>query len=878
MRSWPFVGRDEELGMIRSCLSQGEAVGVVVSGEAGIGKTRLLREVVALLGPEGFHTEWVAATNALASIPFGAVAGLLPAGWRCENEREGLSVLTAAAARMHACGKGRRVVIGVDDANLLDPGSAALIGQLAAQRLAFVVATCRSGESCETITVLWKDGQAPWLDLPDLPETAVDQLVDHALDGDLEGASRVRLRGLAAGNPLALRELMSTALTDRTLRLHHGVWRFTGDYRPKGAIRQLLANRLDPLAAGPRLVAELLACGEPLPHALLAQLVDPAVIDEAETHGLAVCEREGHRVQVRLGHPLYGEVVRAGIPVGRARQLWWRLAQALLATPLRRRDDLLRAAVWQVNGGAVVRPDVVRHGTRQAIDRADLALAERLARAARDAEPSVHADALLAEVLEYRGRSAEAAAVLPEDPPSDDEELLRWALARAETTYWGYGDAVAAERALDLLRGRPGEDLAEGIRSWILLYDGRCAAVLDVAESLLNGGRAGTQALIWALAAATAAAGFLGLAKEAAGYHDRGQALARANTAELPWGVVELDIARCLAFLVMGEVRAAWTVADDGYHRVLSGRSPLMAVGHVGFRGLVECAAGRPVSAGRSLREAISGLDGRDTLRLTRTFTAGLATAAALTGDAEGARSWLDHAEQTAAEVNRLFSPWTALANAWTLAAENRLTDASMAALYAADLARSIGLPTVEALACYDVLRLGGAADCARLERLDAVLGTPFSRALVTAARGHRRGDAHALSVAADSFTRLGQCLLAAEAATGAAGVHRKAGLRGQVTTARERAAELRAQCEGAVTPLLEREQISRLLTRREREVALLAARHSSRVIAERLGVSVATVNNTLARVYAKLGISRRAHLAALVEATPVTPAGSDTR
>ncbi|WP_171074262.1 LuxR C-terminal-related transcriptional regulator [Nonomuraea basaltis] len=51
--------------------------------------------------------------------------------------------------------------------------------------------------------------------------------------------------------------------------------------------------------------------------------------------------------------------------------------------------------------------------------------------------------------------------------------------------------------------------------------------------------------------------------------------------------------------------------------------------------------------------------------------------------------------------------------------------------------------------------------------------------------------------------------------------------------------------------------------------MALLAARHSSRIVAQQLGLSVATVNNTLARVYAKLGISRRAQLAALVEATP---------
>ncbi|GAA4928102.1 DNA-binding CsgD family transcriptional regulator [Nonomuraea thailandensis] len=53
------------------------------------------------------------------------------------------------------------------------------------------------------------------------------------------------------------------------------------------------------------------------------------------------------------------------------------------------------------------------------------------------------------------------------------------------------------------------------------------------------------------------------------------------------------------------------------------------------------------------------------------------------------------------------------------------------------------------------------------------------------------------------------------------------------------------------------------------REVALLAVHHSSRAIAQRLGLSVATVNNNLARVYVKLGVGNRAQLAALLDATP---------
>jgi DNA-binding CsgD family transcriptional regulator len=51
-------------------------------------------------------------------------------------------------------------------------------------------------------------------------------------------------------------------------------------------------------------------------------------------------------------------------------------------------------------------------------------------------------------------------------------------------------------------------------------------------------------------------------------------------------------------------------------------------------------------------------------------------------------------------------------------------------------------------------------------------------------------------------------------------------------------------------------------LTNREREIALLAADGlPSRVIAERLYLSVRTVDNHLARIYTKLGVTGRSQL-----------------
>jgi DNA-binding CsgD family transcriptional regulator len=55
-------------------------------------------------------------------------------------------------------------------------------------------------------------------------------------------------------------------------------------------------------------------------------------------------------------------------------------------------------------------------------------------------------------------------------------------------------------------------------------------------------------------------------------------------------------------------------------------------------------------------------------------------------------------------------------------------------------------------------------------------------------------------------------------------------------------------------------------LTPREHEVAVLAAHGlTSGEIADRLVVSVRTVDNTLPRAYRKLGIARRAQLAGIL-------------
>ncbi|HWO65542.1 MAG TPA: helix-turn-helix transcriptional regulator, partial [Umezawaea sp.] len=84
--------------------------------------------------------------------------------------------------------------------------------------------------------------------------------------------------------------------------------------------------------------------------------------------------------------------------------------------------------------------------------------------------------------------------------------------------------------------------------------------------------------------------------------------------------------------------------------------------------------------------------------------------------------------------------------------------------------------------------------------------------------------------------------------------------------------------CESARTPALAALTAPPEITRRQREIITLAANGLSNAdIAQRLVVSIRTVENHLYRASTRLGISNRAELAALIDDTGILPNRSTT-
>jgi DNA-binding CsgD family transcriptional regulator len=293
-----------------------------------------------------------------------------------------------------------------------------------------------------------------------------------------------------------------------------------------------------------------------------------------------------------------------------------------------------------------------------------------------------------------------------------------------------------------------------------------------------------------------------------------------------------------------------------------------------GWRGQVLRARGRPRAALLWLREAAAAGRVDVPLPFMPAILGELAHAAALLGDPQAAEAALAEAERFTAESARVFQLWAALARPWVAAACGELSSAIRLALDLANQAGARGQLTFRILALHDVARLGQPRRVAAALRR-AVIGAEGRLAPVYAehATALVAQDGAALDEVASVFASIGVNLLAAEAAAEAAHAHRAAGRDSSTLAATRKATSLAAACEGAHTPALDQLTRPPELTPREQEIAGLAARGlSSRAIAERLVISVRTVDNALQHVYGKLGLTSRTELRTALSRPDPTP------
>ncbi len=849
-----------------------EQGGAVVGGVAGVGKTRLAREVSSVL--TGWHVMWATATRAAADLPLGGVAGLGLAddGMSLRGRPGLLSRLTATL--VEAAG-GRDTLVVVDDAHLLDELSAAFVHHLATSRAVAMLLTIRTGEQPPSAVVsVYKDGQVPRLELEPLGQPEFRALASTALGGEIEPRTLHRLWSDTAGNVLFLRELVADALEAGTLIRLSGLWRWTPDGRVGPRLAELVADRMGRLEGNRRLLAELLAVGEPLGPDLVQGLIPEIDLADEERRGTIVVEESGRRAAVRLGHPLFGEVVRARMPVLQRRRLQYLLADALEAVGGQRRGDVLRLATWRLESNSGVDAGLLMQAAQRARNVFDPALAVRLARASVELAPSFEAGLLLGASLSEWGRFGEAADVLDRLVGTEPDGTARQLLARerALATFHGAGGLADARRVLEEAEASVGDPvrrlLARGDLALLLVYAGRFAEALEIGGPLIAPGM-DARVRLRSVSAVGACLVFAGRAEQVLALCDELEPAAARLHEELPQAAGWLWAMRSNALALAGWLEAACAVLAPPLEPAAA---PILGDGDLAY---ARTKLGRVLLLRGQPRDALRQLAGAAAVLRTNDPNGCLVWCLSLASEAHALLGQREEAARIAAEATArrstgfaVFDGDAARARAWAAAVAGERSRAMAELVTAAGEQESRSQPACALFALQDALRLGAEHVAGRLEKLAAALDGPWPQAVGVYACGVRTSDAESLEASADAFAALGAGVVAAEAATQASWQWAASGSQTRASAARAKAARFSVSEPGSeVTlfpPMAEPPGLA-VLTRREREVATLAGRGLANTeIAQRLVISVRTVESHLYSAYGKLGVAGRAELAAV--------------
>lgn len=869
MDAWRLVGRDEELAQLRRMLEGADCVGVVIVGPAGVGKTRLALETMALAEHAGYRALRTIATKTAAELPLGAFAHLL----RCRAEpdlepADQAGFLRRASTELSERPDDRRLCLLVDDAHLLDHLSAMLVAHLITNQLAFVLMTVRSGEPApELVTSLWKEGLVERLDLTPLSDTAARALVNEALGGPLESTALNALVARSGGNVLYLREMVRGALTDRTLeRSDGGEWRLSRELHPSRRLIEMVEARLGTLTPVAEAVLEVVAFGEPIGWAELEELADSRTARELERDGIIDSRFDGRRVEVRLAHPLYGDIIRPRTGAIRVREIMRSLAEAVERTGARRREDILRVATWRlVGGGGSSR--LMLEAAHTARQRYDFPLAERLVQAALDAGPEFEARLLAAQLKYLQGHSDEAEAALSElnDDAIDDSERCKVATARLDNFNYAvrYDEsqrvAVEAEQHIESSPWRE-EILAR--RTWLLLTTRGPRATAEIGEPIL-GQVAGST---WAITSLPVGYALMrmGRISDALVLTAAGHAAHLALPEPVDWHPWFHLWIRSEALWQAGRISEGRDLAQRQYEQAVHEASPeaqalfgLQIARQVVDRGYVR-------HAFRLATEAVGLFRGLGRSIWLRDALQCLTTTAAMCGDSRTAREHLAELDNLPVAAGMYSVVELDQARAWVAAAEGDTRAAQQHFSAAATRGEDIGDLTGAMSSLHGLARHGDPRKALpRMQTLVHQVEGELSAARVDHAVALVTRDGAALDAVATLFEGMGADLLAAEASAAAAAAWRSAGLPRKAATASRAAAQLSRRCESPSTPALLSSRLSTDLTRAELETARLAAvGHANKEIAATLNLSVRSIENRLQHVYEKLGIMRRTQLA----------------
>ncbi|WP_440710919.1 helix-turn-helix transcriptional regulator [Herbiconiux sp. YIM B11900] len=832
--STPYTGRQRDLGRARGSLLAG--VGVLVSGRPGSGRSRFIRELV----------------------------GSLDDGCRS------------------------RLWVGHDLERLDDDAAERWTRAVAAREILPVASVGAAGPS-RRIERLVRRGTLTQVDLGPLTARELTALATAHLGAPLHPSAVPEFVPARGGRQIApfLRAL-SHSVSAGALTLDDGTWRPISPLPSMPALDAAVSTRAGHGVRAEHpdtgIVLDLLSLAPSLGLAVVTAVLEAVGLAEKDVldvlewlegeEVIAIDEQGGSGAPSLRIHDGIDETTTA-LAVGAVRRR--RLATALvdvlghLAPTELTGAEALALGRFGLDLGEWIAPETLIRAARVSLGTAQANLSVRLAEAAVANGGGFDAAMTLAAAESQAGRPDDALDRLARSAQDASDDVQRMAALEAMARHVRESavqsveliDEVSLERlALSDLRRNM-------LRGFMLFNLGEVEAGRELIETALPDAEGLERAEgFFLVGTAHLFRGRLALAAEA---------LDRAEAAYADVGADASNV-----HMVRANLNATRGRVDDSLPEVRALRDLVATFGQPVPQGMLGWAVGTLLLSAGRLREA------QDELRATtvvlelagvgRTLALvklDLALASALAGDPEGARAWLpwegpdDHG--AGAGVSGKFLQ----VQGWIHASSGQREPARASLIRSADTHEAAGflLPALAALA--EAARMGAAAALVgRIERLAVGMDGEYVVVTLRLVRALAAGEAavgedeESLSLLADEFDGVGHDaqgidlhIVAAEAFDRAAELHRRAGAaRAAAASARRRDARI-AACGVTSLPLVRPGQ-SALLSARELELAGLAASGlSNREIAERLVLSVRTVETHLQRVYRKLGVRGRDEL-----------------
>jgi DNA-binding CsgD family transcriptional regulator len=473
----PMIGRERELAVIRAILTQaaaGSGRSLIVYGEAGIGKTRLLAEAEGLAKALGFMVFRGAGDDIEQARPYGVVAnafgrgGLPEASRASPGDRSDITpVVVDSIVSVIEDSRSAPVALFVDDLHWADTGTLrvlrSLVRRAASLPFAFVAAT-RPAPTGPQLDALIEDvrDEGTHIELDPLDDIAIATLVDRLVAESVTVELRSRVAS-ARGNPFFVIEIVAS-----------GIDQLGATELPRD-VRRTVLRRVMQLSEPTVSVLRLAA--------LLGPHVDPAdleLISGRSATEIASALEEALKSRVLeddagsfvFRHDIVREAIYTDMPSSIRHQLH------------RDAGRMLAAAGASASRVALHMGAVAEAGDVEAIS--------WLRRAA--AEEMQHSPTIAADVLER------AAVLIDHLDPMHDEVLV----ARVQALCWSGRVVEAVTLASEVLADLSDPELAVDVRESLgeaLFFSGRILEAGDQLEAAADACRGSARGLLLAQAA-----------------------------------------------------------------------------------------------------------------------------------------------------------------------------------------------------------------------------------------------------------------------------------------------------------------------------------------------------------------------------------------